>query len=291
MLIGFTSYLDEDAGGMELMERASLIGLIYTWVLLLITVSGGKYFKDFIRGTTEQRLNTVRRNNLNMIISFEVEPAAQPTFYKVISQTYFLPLEENLTKTSKDEIERLKDHMWKLKNGLMDLFVSNLEQDKLKISRENMRESLEKKPILKKNEAPKSLQDIDFAIKVQDAKVLMKPERSVSWTLNDLNKIDKTTIFEKEKVVDMDNENLCFICCQKKADAVNLDCGHGGMCIECAQEAWKKQNNCVTCRKVISKVAKINMVKGLELGKVEYTIKKISRIGRINTLASNPLIQ
>ena len=31
-----------------------------------------------------------------------------------------------------------------------------------------------------------------------------------------------------------------------------MDCGHGGICYECAVEIWKKNNECYLCRNVLN---------------------------------------
>ena len=40
----------------------------------------------------------------------------------------------------------------------------------------------------------------------------------------------------------------CFICCEAQATVVVLNCGHGGMCLKCAQKLWSKEHKCPICR-------------------------------------------
>ena len=40
----------------------------------------------------------------------------------------------------------------------------------------------------------------------------------------------------------------CFICCEAQATVVVLNCGHGGMCLKCAQKLWSKEHRCPICR-------------------------------------------
>lgn len=42
----------------------------------------------------------------------------------------------------------------------------------------------------------------------------------------------------------------CLICYESYPDAVILECGHGGLCYQCAVEMWKKADECFLCRKV-----------------------------------------
>ena len=48
-----------------------------------------------------------------------------------------------------------------------------------------------------------------------------------------------------------DNEDLCIICFANECNAVCMPCGHGGACIDCAQEIWQKSNGCFLCKTVI----------------------------------------
>ena len=49
-----------------------------------------------------------------------------------------------------------------------------------------------------------------------------------------------------------DDESLCIICFTNQANSVLLDCGHGGVCIECSLDAMKQNNVCVLCRKEVN---------------------------------------
>ena len=58
--------------------------------------------------------------------------------------------------------------------------------------------------------------------------------------------------------------HTCLVCCEKKPDAVLMECGHGGLflkilfiylynkgiCYECGVELLKKLGECPLCRKV-----------------------------------------
>eukprot|EP01016_Furgasonia_blochmanni_P006260 TRINITY_DN12507_c0_g1_i1.p1 TRINITY_DN12507_c0_g1~~TRINITY_DN12507_c0_g1_i1.p1 ORF type:complete len:472 (-),score=32.29 TRINITY_DN12507_c0_g1_i1:282-1697(-) len=45
-----------------------------------------------------------------------------------------------------------------------------------------------------------------------------------------------------------DGNNQCLVCFEKPPDAVFMECGHGGVCYECALEIWKKTEECYLCR-------------------------------------------
>ena len=49
----------------------------------------------------------------------------------------------------------------------------------------------------------------------------------------------------------------CVICCDKKANAVIMNCGHGGICYSCGVELWKKEEKCYLCRQNITKLLRL----------------------------------
>ena len=55
-----------------------------------------------------------------------------------------------------------------------------------------------------------------------------------------------------------ENNGLCYICFTSSADAVMMECGHGGVCYDCAVEFLIKKGFCMECRGIIQNVAKIN---------------------------------
>ncbi len=45
-------------------------------------------------------------------------------------------------------------------------------------------------------------------------------------------------------------EQMCVICCGRRADAVILPCSHGALCFECASTIAQQRAVCHFCRKV-----------------------------------------
>ncbi|CAM9533012.1 unnamed protein product [Ectocarpus fasciculatus] len=55
--------------------------------------------------------------------------------------------------------------------------------------------------------------------------------------------------------------STCYICCERRADAVVMECGHGGVCFTCATHlADSPPHLCPVCRKVIQEVFKIHEI-------------------------------
>lgn len=56
-----------------------------------------------------------------------------------------------------------------------------------------------------------------------------------------------------------EGDGTCWICCTAPANAVLMECGHGGMCVNCATQCWKKKPPlCPLCRARIIMVVKID---------------------------------
>lgn len=56
----------------------------------------------------------------------------------------------------------------------------------------------------------------------------------------------------------LDDDSLCTICYSQKSNTVLLDCGHGGICIDCATDTMKKNNHCLFCRQRVVQIIEID---------------------------------
>jgi len=78
-----------------------------------------------------------------------------------------------------------------------------------------------------------------------------------------------------QSVVLENEDNLCYLCCERQSDAVLDGCGHGGICSDCALSTLAKKSECMECRSSVNSFFKIdpqykvaNIVKSKELLKV-----------------------
>ena len=53
-------------------------------------------------------------------------------------------------------------------------------------------------------------------------------------------------------------ENLCYICFADPPNCIFLECGHGGICLNCSIDTMKKSNFCTLCRTEISQILEID---------------------------------
>jgi len=70
------------------------------------------------------------------------------------------------------------------------------------------------------------------------------------------------------------DEKQCIVCFSSPQNAVFMNCGHGGVCYECALESWERDNGCLLCRNPIAEVLKVAIVPGIDVVKVLEGTKK-----------------
>ncbi len=52
-------------------------------------------------------------------------------------------------------------------------------------------------------------------------------------------------------------ENLCYICENNVSNAILTECGHGGVCCDCAIKSIEQKNECMGCRKPVGAIYKV----------------------------------
>ncbi len=56
---------------------------------------------------------------------------------------------------------------------------------------------------------------------------------------------------------DYDKDKPCFVCLDLTPDAILLECGHGGLCVGCAERLWQRGRRCPLCRADFTGVVRI----------------------------------
>ncbi|CAD8138965.1 unnamed protein product [Paramecium octaurelia] len=59
--------------------------------------------------------------------------------------------------------------------------------------------------------------------------------------------------------VSLSSINACCICFDNEPNSLFMQCGHGGVCYNCAIDLWKNKAECYLCRNKIDRVLKIKM--------------------------------
>ncbi|CAK85402.1 unnamed protein product (macronuclear) [Paramecium tetraurelia] len=60
--------------------------------------------------------------------------------------------------------------------------------------------------------------------------------------------------------VSLSSINACCICFDNEPNSLFMQCGHGGVCYNCAIDLWKNKAECYLCRNKIDRVLKIKMI-------------------------------
>jgi hypothetical protein len=54
-----------------------------------------------------------------------------------------------------------------------------------------------------------------------------------------------------------DGEDPCMVCLERPPDAILLECGHSGLCVECATVLWDQASPCPLCRRSFAAIMRI----------------------------------
>jgi hypothetical protein len=65
----------------------------------------------------------------------------------------------------------------------------------------------------------------------------------------DANVVARLKSFHASKSnLEMYDDTKCFVCWLQESDAILLDCGHAGICVDCALKLWAETRRCPLCR-------------------------------------------
>ena len=79
------------------------------------------------------------------------------------------------------------------------------------------------------------------------------------WNTATPRKRERTDFETDANTVDVDK---CLMCMEKYTNAVFMECGHGGVCFECAVKVEKESGMCHICRAEITQVLKVFKIPG-----------------------------
>lgn len=92
---------------------------------------------------------------------------------------------------------------------------------------------------------------------IPSAKNTPRGEAKPEGEENKNSKDDKEEVVPTVNDTQLDDDGLCTICYSQKANTVLLDCGHGGICIDCATDTMRKNNHCLFCRQRVIQIIEI----------------------------------
>ncbi len=99
---------------------------------------------------------------------------------------------------------------------------------------------------MKKFPSSHGLKTIDSA---QMAKMSKRTNSHAALAVTTVNQKVKSAYLNKQARPLSSKE--CMLCLTASCDAVLQDCGHGGVCYDCAVNLFKTQRKCMLCRQSI----------------------------------------
>jgi len=281
-----------------LLKTAAFTGLFFSSLLILFTTFGfsqiAKYLKlSNIPRNVSIELQVPERSQPQRI---EMEVEEREDYFVMRSWTYFLPLKNNLLKNA-ERLKKIKDIIHGLKFGKgCSKFCKKKEYERdadmkmLRKSKDIQDRKFKSINHKNMNENWKSLSKAKLAEQfsvshIENNKEIDKWEGDMSieankhkrnryFSLTDIDDIKNLGGDPSSKVIS-EEEKHCYLCCERPPNAVLLNCGHGGICYDCAVNLMKTKNKCMECRGVVDGIYKVDpnpklfdIIKGKELTKI-----------------------
>ena len=197
-------------------------------------------------------------------LKFDVEK--KDKLFNKLSSTYFLPIQKQLLIKDQSNIQRIKGLLngitpWKInRRGSMTPSSRDVGRNlELKErSKSNILANLGHKEQDQENPKPSSI----MKLRLSNLKYSSTKERKVAdlkrqFSADDLDHFRALTISKKSK--EPSEEKLCYICYGSPPNAVLMNCGHAGICYECAMMMMEKNSKCMECRGDVAAVYKVDV--------------------------------
>ena len=90
-----------------------------------------------------------------------------------------------------------------------------------------------------------------------------------------ISDIGKSVVFSRKKSQEVNEESiLCTLCCSSPLNGVIMECGHSGICFNCATKLLRHKKKCPLCRNSIEFVLKIDIqnITGSLVKVIDYSL-------------------
>lgn len=273
----------------DLLRSAAFMGLYFNFVLVVYTVLGFKRLSGYLRiyNLIQNALIGVGLSQEEKLSENKMESLVEKKecHFVMQSYTYFIPLKNILLYKNKERLE-------KIKNKLSNLKLAKILQKKLKYTKPQGLRCARRLPKLAANlgrRFSKSNPLDQLSISLPDCASKFEDTLKQDMLSIDIENTKQNCAKRHFSVTDLDDFNametqadhvveeelLCYVCCERKPNAILENCGHGGICYECAVSVMNKRNRCMQCRNPVETILKIDpklklfdIVKGIESTKV-----------------------
>jgi len=296
-LIGITLAYDSDQGN-TILTSAMLLGQYLNLAIGIFSISAYHWIYTFLMKFNMDEADYKAQLGLQDTGDSQVVAEKKDTYLVMLSSTYFLSLKNSFALTSKDKLRKLKRAIRESKKNknkslkfndvaakvskLRPLTVQELKQEKAGLDELVAKGGLHevKNPDLVNTNVNRP-RGLSMGV-VNLASHVYKRERKESTVSNGPNDVkiclsegDRTIVFDSPVHTSKqrgDPDNLCYICFAQPPNAVIQECGHGGICSDCAIQTIKTKGQCMECRAEVKHVIKIeidpklkNIIKGYEV--------------------------
>jgi len=278
---------DQEWPEKDYMQGPLIAGIIHSGILLVYTLIFWKQlckFQEFEVQSEMLTLPAVQGANMANITNAPGAPSANQVSFKVskdnktrlmmISPTFYSYFRKHVKgkkeKEEDKEVERLRREVAAAK---LERYRQTLTLNAPIKSADPATTNLKKRV----SSPPRGMhrRGLDFSANDIDL------ERQLPPQLGSVNALPSITNFKRMES-NRNGENTCAICFDNLPNGVYMDCGHSGVCYECALETWKKSDACIMCRQPITKILKIVHVKKLNIVKVVESTKKVFEVQHVN---------
>ena len=288
LAITFVKYMDGNKDMREPLQGAALAGAVYSLLLWFLTLFCRKNIKEFLKQEFFSRTN-YRPHHGRRIIKFKSQKLLSSMLYVMISPTYFTTFDKSLILHEKEQLLKLRTYVYSVKQRLSTNLSKSLQAKK--VSLEALKEAIKPRNKVKKEQVHSSsllVEKIGYELNPLLQGQYSPGKKKQGLSMNDVELVKvkdfedaRQAIYKIEKEEE-GAENLCFICCVREANSVFMECGHGGICFECAKETWTKKTACMTCRTRIGEIVSLKPVKGTNYMMGVSTTTKFYEIMRAN---------
>ena len=289
----------------SLLREATIICVTINFILFFYTGIAFESLTDFVQtfNTTNNSSRDLEYNEASMAsqagINLEVEK--KESYFIMLSSTYFQPLKNGFAGNNIQRVEEIRKtlsnfRIWRIGSHYLrrnpleakkaPVNVKTLQQYKQTLDEKFAKTKIKKKSFSSKDLRGKRSQRLQFPEDPNQKVVESEREfetgemaGKVCHSEGDKENMKKFNASAKMQQPAQVEDNMCYICYNASANALLMNCGHGGICYECAVAMVKKKNECMECRGEVEMIVKVDpnpkmsdIIKGVEFSKVSRNV-------------------
>ena len=283
---------------------ASIVIIIYTAAKFDLIIQHVELYHviEILECPTEEEEEVVEESG--PVVKIELQVEKKEKHFVKVAGSYFVPLEKDLVATNNERKKKVKNLFFsyfrtiKRKGSQINEQDAKLDKQADLASLRRGREYLDQKignlkevKKLSSNSAIAAVPKLNGLLAIAstimsnrntdrkekiDFEAIHELKRDRGWAMsvrNNRPSHSEKSISDSKR--HNNDEKLCYICYENTVNAILMDCGHAGVCFECACKLIEKKNECMECRARVDEIVRfdINPIledihKGLEFRKV-----------------------